>query len=55
MARKKMLDMTQWETVYAILEGIKANAEAADFKACGRMAHAAQMIMTDLPVEDERK
>jgi hypothetical protein len=48
------LDETQWESVYALLEGITVAADAGSEESVKRLAHAARLIMTNLNVEDER-
>lgn len=51
------LNETQGDTIYAILEAIKAAAQpdVQAFEQIDRLVHAAQSVMTDLPVTDEKK
>ena len=49
----KLLDQTQYDTVFALLEGIKEAANGGDLDGCIRLANASQSVMTNLPVKHE--
>ena len=49
----KLLDQTQYDAVFALLEGIKEAANGGDLNGCIRLANASQNVMTNIPVKDE--
>ena len=49
----KLLDQTQYDAVFALLEGIKEAANGGDLDGCIRLANASQNVMTNIPVKDE--
>lgn len=49
----KYLDQTQFDSIYAMLEGIKAAADDGATESCKRLAHACTLTMTELNIQDE--
>ena len=49
----KLLDRTQYDAVFALLEGVKEAANAGDLDGCIRLANASQNVMTGTPVKGE--